>query len=55
MRRVLLVTLALAACGEDSGPVGTIAGHVTHYDYTFDIDLADEGTKVEEVAPSENT
>lgn len=38
MRRVLLVTLALAACGEDSGPVGTIAGHVTHYDYTFDIE-----------------
>src|SRR3954469_17976399 len=37
MRRVLLVCL-LAACGDDPGPTGPLAAHVTHYDYTFDID-----------------
>ena len=40
MRRVLLACL-LAACGHEGGgspPTGPITAHVTHYDYTFDMD-----------------
>ena len=36
MRRAVLVCL-IAACGDDP-PTGAIEAHVTHYDYTFDIE-----------------
>src|SRR6476659_3668481 len=36
MKRVLLIGL-LAACA-DSPPTGPLAYHVTHYDYTFDVE-----------------
>src|SRR5438094_624550 len=36
MKRVLLIGL-LAACA-DSPPTGPLAFHVTHYDYTFDVE-----------------
>src|SRR5690349_19870028 len=36
MNRVL-VLCALVACGNDS-PTGPLAYHVTHYDYTFDVE-----------------
>ncbi len=36
MRRAVVVAL-IAACGDDP-PTGPISAHVTHYDYTFDIE-----------------
>jgi aminopeptidase N len=38
MRRACFVVLALAACGDDPLPTGPITAHVTHYDFTFDVD-----------------
>ncbi|HUS32250.1 MAG TPA: M1 family aminopeptidase [Kofleriaceae bacterium] len=37
MRGALLVCLTLAACGDDP-PTGPLAYHITHYDYTFDVE-----------------
>ncbi|MBS1121386.1 MAG: hypothetical protein H6Q90_3614 [Deltaproteobacteria bacterium] len=45
MRRLLALSLCargaacgLAACGGEDAPVGPVVAHVTHYDYTFDVD-----------------
>ncbi len=35
--RLLALTL-LVACGSTAGPTGDITAHVTHYDFTFDLD-----------------
>ncbi len=39
MRRLLALTLLAACGGSDDAPVGAITAKVTHYDYTFDVDL----------------
>jgi aminopeptidase N len=52
MRCVLLLVLlpAIACGGDESSATGPITAHVTHYDYTFDLDTQAAHAKVELVA-----
>src|SRR5512138_803124 len=45
MRRALLLLVVVGACGDDP-PTGPLAYHVTHYDYTFDVESRAAHAKV---------
>jgi aminopeptidase N len=50
MRRFLVLAVACAACSGGSSATGPITAHVTHYDYTLDLDTRAAHAKVTLVA-----